>query len=481
VNEIAETELTRYVSDWVVELELEAIPAEVRDRAVGHILDGYGLALAGATEASHHILMNRLLDAGGKAEAQILGVAARVPAEAAAFANGLSMHAMDFDDTQLSTSPETVYGLLTHPTAPVLAAAAAVADAVNAAGEDLLVSYLAGLEVACRVADALNPRHYMKGFHTSGTVGAIGGAVAVAKLLGLTPEQLRVALAIAAATGGGLRENFGTMTKPLHVGNAARAGVLAARLAADGFTAAESILEAPRGFFSAAAGGYEASRIVGKLGDPFYFSDPGVSIKPYPSGSLSHPGQDVAIALCVEHDVRPDQVETAVAVTNSATVNALLYPMPQTALEAKFSFPFGLAVAILRRRAGIAEYDDEFVRSPGVQEMMRRCRHVADEAIDARGFQDMETRIEIRLKDGTVLERTSKAALGHPARPMSKAQLEEKFFTCADLTIPRSQSTEAAALLWELASLPSVSQVHALLAPDGGQVGEPVAEGAVGA
>jgi 2-methylcitrate dehydratase PrpD len=371
---------------------------------------------------------------------------------------------MDYDDTQLSTNPASVYGLLTHPTTPVLGATSAIGEVVGAAGRDLLTAYVAGVEVACRTADASNPRHYNKGFHSTGTFGALGAVAGAGKLLGLSREQMLRAFGIAASLAGGLRESFGTMTKPLHAGRAAEAGVFAARMAGEGFTAATNILEANRGLYSASSDGYEPSRIEGKLGRPFYFEDPGISIKPYPSGSLSHPGQDAVLELVREQDVHPDEVEEAIAGTNSAMPNALIYALPQTSLEAKFSFPFFLAIAILRRKVGIDEFRDEVVRSPEVQEMMKRCRHVIDSEIDARGFQHLDTRITIRLNDGRSFEKIESTATGHPKKPMSRGQLEAKFFECAELAINRERARLAADMIWRLEELEHVGKLHELLA-----------------
>lgn len=456
--------VTEYVADFTLGLQYEDIPKTVRQSAIEHILDGYGLALSGHAEEGHAIMRRYAQRASCAEEVIVFGTPMRSSAEIAALVNGLAMHAMDFDDTQLSTNPESVYGLLTHPTTPVLGATSAIAELIGASGRDLLTAYIAGVEVACRTCDASNPRHYQKGFHSTGTFGAIGAVAGAGKLLGLSREQLLYALGIAAALSGGYRENFGTMTKPLHAGRAAEAGVFAARLAEDGFTAARNILEAKRGMYSASSDGYEPSRIDGKLGSPFFFEDPGISIKPYPSGSLSHPGQDAVLELVREHDVRPQDVEEATAGTNSAMPNALIYALPQTALEAKFSFPFFLAIALLRRKVGIEEFRDEVVRSSEVQDMMKRCRHVVDEEINARGFQHMDTRITIRLRDGRVLEKVESYATGHPKKPMSRQQLEAKFFECAELAIDRDRARLAAGMIWGLEDLEHIGKLHEMLA-----------------
>jgi 2-methylcitrate dehydratase PrpD len=456
--------LTEYVADFTLGLGHADIPEGVRRIAVEHILDGYGLALSGHDEEGHAIVRRYVERVACADEVTIFGTRLRSSAELAALANGLAMHAMDYDDTQLSTNPDSVYGLLTHPTTPVLGATSAIAEEIGANGRDLLTAYVAGVEVACRTADASDPRHYQKGFHSTGTFGAIGAVAGAGKLLGLTHEQLLYALGIAAAASGGYRENFGTMTKPLHAGRAAEAGVFAARLAAEGFTAARNILEAKRGMYAASSDGYEPARIDGKLGSPFFLEDPGVSIKPYPSGSLSHPGQDAVLELVREHDVRPEEVEEAIAGTNSAMPNALIYSLPQTSLEAKFSFPFFLAIAILRSKVGIDEFRDEVVRSPEVQDLMKRCHHVVDEEIDARGFQHMDTRITIRLKDGRVLEKVESFATGHPRKPMSRERLEAKFFECAELAIDPERARLAADMIWSLEDLEHIGKLHEMLA-----------------
>src|SRR5918992_2499046 len=268
--------LTEYVADFTLGLQHDDIPEGVRSTAIEHILDGYGLALSGHEEEGHAIVRRYASRASCTPEVVMFGTGQRSTAEMAALVNGLAMHAMDYDDTQLSTNPQSVYGLLTHPTTPVLGATSAVAELIGASGQDLLTAYVAGVEVACRTSDASNPRHYQKGFHSTGTFGAIGAVAGAGKLLRLTNEQMLYALGVAASMSGGYRENFGTMTKPLHAGRAAEAGVFAGRLAADGFTGAHNILEAKRGMYSASSDGYDPARIDGKLGSPFFFEDPGV-------------------------------------------------------------------------------------------------------------------------------------------------------------------------------------------------------------
>ena len=227
--------------------------------------------------------------------ATVIGSSLRVAPRFAAFANGVAVHADDYDDTQLAVAKDRVYGLLTHPTAPALPAALAVAEAGGRSGRDLMAAYHLGVEVECKIAEAIDPRHYQHGFHSTATCGTFAGAAAVAKLLGLSAGETITALGIAGSLSAGLRENFGTMVKPLHAGRAAESGVLAAEFSRLGFTATPHVLEAPRGFFRAAGGGYDDGAIRGKLGHPWTFVTPGISIKPHPSGSLTHPGMTLLL------------------------------------------------------------------------------------------------------------------------------------------------------------------------------------------
>src|SRR5581483_6037378 len=244
------------------------IPPEVIDLAKKSILDGIGLALCGSAAESGAIVRKYLaslgLNGGGSGASTVIGSSLRVPPQFAAFANGIGIHADDYDDTQLSAAPDRVYGLLTHPTAPVLPPALALAESRGMTGRDLLLAYCIGVEVETKIAEAINPRHYEDGFHSTGTAGVFGAAAAAAKLYGLDRERTLRALGIAGSEAAGLRENFGTMTKPFHAGRAAEGGVIAADLASLGWTATGEILEAPRGFFQAAGGGWDPHALMGK-------------------------------------------------------------------------------------------------------------------------------------------------------------------------------------------------------------------------
>lgn len=464
--------LTQEVVHFVLKTRYRDVPPEVVRLAQGFFLDGLGVTLAGATEEGSRILQAYIRQMGGKEEATVLGTALKAPCAKAALVNGAGGHAMDYDDTQLSTSKEAVYGLLTHPTVPVLSAALAVGEKQRVSGQDLLFAYILGVEVECRIADAINPRHYQAGFHSTATIGGLGAALAAGKLMGLKEDALLRALGLAASMASGLRENFGTMTKPLHAGRAAENGVTAAQLAERGFTSALNIVEARRGFYNAMAGGYDETKIAGRLGKPYFMVEPGISIKPYPSGSLSHPAQDLILDLVREHDLKAEQIEAIEVGTNSNVPNALIYPMPKTALEGKFSIPFCMAIAVLERKAGIAQFKDRKVRDPRVVAMMKRVTLYVDDELEALGYDQVRSRVRVRLKDGKVIEGRYDVARGHPEKPMSWAEIGEKFRDCAGLVLPKKNAEEAIRLVGQLDRMRSITPLIRVLAGGKNQEGK---------
>ena len=361
--------LTAYVADFITSTKYTGIPEQVMQLGKKSILDGLGLALAGSVAKSGEIVRRHLESlACSRGTSTVIGSKLRVPARFAAFANATASHADDYDDTQLAVAKDRVYGLLTHPTSPVLPAVLAVAERDGRSGRDLLQAYQVGVEVECKISEAINPRHYQEGFHSTATCGTFGAAAGLANLIGLTPEVTRTALGIAGSQSAGLRENFGPMMKPFHAGRAAESGVVAAEFAQLGFTATPVILEAPRGFFRAAGGGYDENAIRGKLGKPWTFADPGVSIKPHPSGSLTHPGMTLMLSLIKQHDIRPEQVEHVKVGTNQNMPNALIHHRPTTELQAKFSMEFCMAILLLappRRAARVHRRDRQQPRSQG--------------------------------------------------------------------------------------------------------------------
>jgi len=464
-----EIRATGAVVDFITRARWRDFPAEAVGLAKRCVIDGLGVMLAGSTSQGASIL-RQYVHAGEKTpEATSLGPAPfRTSASSAALLNGTSGHALDFDDTQLSTTSDRIFGLLTHPTIPPLAAALAVGERQRASGAQFLEAFLTGFEVECKIAEAIHPHHYKKGFHSSGTVGTFGAMAATAKLLGLGPEATAHAIAIAASMASGIRVNFGTMTKPLHVGRAAQNGVMAAELAAKGFTGGGEALDGPWGFFEVLSfgDGFDPARIVGVLGNPHTIVSPGVSIKPYPCGVLGHASMDAMRTLVVTYDVRPEQIRAIRLRAGSNILNPLRYTVAQSELEAKFSPPFMLASIALRRKAGIHEFTDQFVRSAPVQAMMAKVETVLDPEIEARGFEKIRSTVEVDLVDGrTLVQAADERYRGGPDRPFTREELHEKFTDCASAVLDRSAMTAVLGAVESLDAAADVTDLVRLLSP----------------
>ncbi len=465
-NVASNRSLTAYVADFVVATRASDIPADVARLGKRSVLDGVGLALAGASSQTGTLIRRHLKaqNIAGAGNSTVIGADMLLPARFAAFANGVSIHADDYDDTQLAVAKDRVYGLLTHPTAPALPPALAIAERDGRSGSDLMLAYQVGVEVECKVAEAIFPRHYQQGFHSTATCGAIGAAATASKLLGLDREATQRALGLAASQAGGLRENFGTMTKPFHAGRAAESGVVAAELAALGFTASPIALEADRGFFRAAGGGYDAEMIDGMLGKPWTFASPGVSIKPHPSGSLTHPGMAVMIDLIRCHDLKPDRVKRVRVGTNHNMPNALIHHRPLNELQAKFSMEFCMAILLIERKAGLDQFTDAVVNRADVQALIERVDFGVHPDAEAAGFDKMTTIIDVDLVDGTTVRGAADFGKGSPANPMSDDELAEKFTQCAQWSgFDASHARGMLDVLWRIDTLADVRELTSLL------------------
>ena len=457
--------LTREVTALVIETGYEGIPSEVIELGKKSMVDGLGLALSGSVAETGVILKKYLEQQGLSGQTTVIGTGLRVQERFAAFANGVGVHADDYDDTQLAVQKDRVYGLLTHPTAPCLPAALAVSEKHDQSGQELISAYNLGLEVETKISEAMSPRHYQHGFHSTATCGVFASTSAVAKLYGLDSDTTTRALAIAGSQAAGLRENFGTMTKPFHAGRAAEAGVIAADLAQAGWTATDKILESPRGFFQAHGGGYELDALHGKLGNPWTFMDPGVSIKPHPSGSLTHPGMTKMLELVLEHDIQPGDVEKVDVGTNHNMPNALIHHRPTDELQAKFSMEFCMAILLLERRGALPEFTDEVVNSSDVKSMISRINFGVHPEAEAAGYDKMTTIIDIHMKDGEVISGRADFGKGSPANPMSYDEVADKFRGCAEFAEwDKGKTEQIIETVRTLEQLKSVRELTSLLA-----------------
>ena len=428
-NETASAEhLSHLIGRFLQRVRSRGVPRQVRETAKEHLLDGFATMLGGVPEQASRRIRAHVAALGGRSESRIIGTALKLPCQMAALANGVQGHVLDYDDAQLTTAPGRPFGQQTHPTTPVLAAALALAEKTRAGGSDLLAAYVAGVEVACRLGDAVEPNHYMDGFHPTGTLGVFGAAAACSYLLGLDRERVGWALGIAGGLSAGLRANRGTMAKALNAGRAAENGVVAATLAAKGFTASAGVFEDPMGFFRAACGDrYDRESL--RFGSPYFLREPGIAIKRYPCAVVMHPMLEALLALVERHRVSPGTIHRLRIHLHPDSTRPLVYDRPERGLEGKFSLPYTAAAALLDGRITLRHYTGARVRDPRIQALMPRVELVRDSELNPVGGQGAPTRVELVLMDGV---RYYEAASGGPARRPSRLALEGKFQECAE-------------------------------------------------
>lgn len=428
------TNITRQAADFIENVTFDDIPAEALRIGTRCLIDSLGLYVAGSEEHSVDILVQEALALGGREDAEVLGTTTKAPASMAARVLGTAGHAHDWDDSQVSLDPAHIYGLLTHPSIPPCTAALIMSRTLGpVSGKDFMLAFMTGFEVECKISEWMFPQHYMQGMHSSGTVGHFGAFAAAAKLMGLKGQALLNGLGIAASFAAGIRCNFGTMTKPLHVGRAAENGITAAYLAQRGFGADPKSLDGPWGFFAVQGGGVSEDKIDQGFGKTWTIADPGVSIKPYPCGVLTHPTIDLMMKLVKEADIASDQIESVTVHAGTNILKPIRYPIAANHLQAKFSLPAALSMVALSRKAGKYEFSDEFVGSDAMQAMQRKMRTDLDPEIEAKGFDKMRSRITIKLLDGQEIAGwADERYRGGPENPLSDQEVEEKCRSCCD-------------------------------------------------
>jgi 2-methylcitrate dehydratase PrpD len=452
---------TREIAAWVAGAELRAMPAEVVERARAGVVDTIGVILAGVDEPVTRIAAGLVAEDGGAPVASQLGTTLRTTAESAALLNGISGHALDYDDVSAS--------LTGHPSVVVVPAALAAAELTGATGAAFLQAYVVGVEVMAKLGLAIGPAHYRAGWHATSTLGTLGAAAAAASVLRLDVERTAHALAIAVSEASGSRRNFGTMTKPFHAGHAARCGVSAARLAARGMTGDPTAIEAPLGLFALLSYGEgRPDAIAPTLGRPYDLASAGLSVKKYPCCFATHRAADAVLDLRAEHGLTdPEQVEAVRVTVPVGGVSPLIHDRPVTGLEAKFSMQYVLAAALLDGRVGLDAFEDAAVRRPEAQALLPRVTVHEDPGI-AGGVNPIEeghVDVELRLRAGGTLTRRVSHPRGSPADPLRAEDLAAKFLDCADAALEPEEAEAALARLLRIDREPDVRGLVAALTP----------------
>ncbi|HZT77680.1 MAG TPA: MmgE/PrpD family protein [Vicinamibacterales bacterium] len=434
-------------------------PPDARTTAVRAFVDTIGVTLAGAAEPAARIVQ-RVVARDGAGPCRILGTAQSASVANAALANGTAAHAHDFDDM--------CFVSLAHPSAPLVAAALAAGEVAEAPGRALLDAYIVGFEIEGRLGRAMNPRHYQRGWHCTSTIGTIGATAAACRLRGLSPSATNHALAIAASEASGLKENFGSMVKPLHAGLAARNAIVAAELARAGMTASLSAIDGPQGFLAA----FDSASVtlddaMADLGTRWEILDTGITVKLYPSCAATHPSLDAMLDLCRAHGVRAEDVATVTVGVDPITPTVLLYDAPANALEAKFSMPFCIAAAIVDGRVGLDTFDDRRVADPEIATLRGRVRMTIDPTLDASAPPLTQARVTVQLTDGRTLTAAANGARGYHEQPATDQELTEKFVACASRVLDKDAVQQTLEAIRDLRNIADVNGLTARSAARG--------------
>ena len=447
--------LTQALGALVTEIGTSRPPEDALDVVRLGFIDAFGVMIAGAGEEAVRILHDAIAPARGPSTLYPDGT--RIAAPEAAFINGMAAHVLDYDDVALRG----------HPSAALVPAILAEAEALGADGASMMRAYLAGYEVWADLVHRDPDQHHEKGWHPTGIFGAVAAAAACSVLRGLTPDVTATALALGASHSSGIMSNFGSMAKPMHAGLAARAGVVAARLAAGGFSASLDALEHPQGFLAAISPGGRVDldsppRDVGM----WRILDHRLSIKKYPICYCAHRATDAILDLRSSHDLPVDAI-AAISVSTSRRCSKLLRnSQPQTGLEAKFSMQFAIAAGLISGRVGLSELSDNFVLRADVQELMQKVTIIPDDRQDPlNGYAPedvviVETVAGVRIEGAAVTTPRGSATL-----PLDRHELLEKFTACIGSGLPEADAMSLFAMLESLDRAPGIQSLLDAFSP----------------
>lgn len=437
---------TRELADFVVRTGFADLPEVVRREGARAFLNWVGCVLGGCNHDAVAIAVAAAEEFSGPQRASVLGRGRILDGINAVFVNCLASSAHAFDDTHLAT--------VTHPTGPVAAVLLALAERGRITGAEYLAALAIGIEVTCRLSNALlvPPARGQVGWYITGVTGGIGAALAAAKVLGLDRQRTIWALGLAAAQSSGFRQTHATMATSFVPAHAARCGLQAALLAARGFTCSDRILEGPHGLATVFAEEAHLAAATDGLGTRWEMLDN--TYKPYPCGIVIHPAIDACLQLVQETALVPDTIARVRLGVHPLCLTLCDRPAPGNAHEAKVSLQHWTAVSLVRRAAGLAEGTDACVRDPAVCAVRDRVEAAPDASVGRDGAV-----VRIELADGRLLEKRVEHCIGSLARPMTDAELEAKFMGQALPVLPDAAARALMHLCWRLEALDDVAEV----------------------
>jgi 2-methylcitrate dehydratase PrpD len=407
------------------------------------ILNFFATAIGSAYDPAVTSALRTLSSFSGAATSAIIGRPERFDALAAAFVNAISANLLDFDDTH----PETII----HPAAPVAAPVLALAQARGLSGRDVLMAFILGVEVECRIGNAVSPAHYARGWHITSTCGVFGAAAACARLLGLSADGIGNAIGLAASQSAGIVENLPTAAKNVSVGNAARNGLFAALLAAEGYSASARAIEGPLGWARAMGDEPDLGRLVGGLGQSWEIAKN--TYKPYPAGIVFHAVIDACFMLRAKLGQRLDEI-VSVTVQGSALLLARGDRPVRNDRDARVSIHHCAACALVLGAAGVPEFSEAIVFQPDIVALRRKVRAQLDVSL-----RDGAARVSIELASGEILSETVMAAKGSLADPLSDLDIEAKLHECSRLSGTNWNANVIIEDVWRLETIADISRL----------------------
>jgi 2-methylcitrate dehydratase PrpD len=451
--------ITEQLAHVIAETTYEHLPVAAVEQGKRALLDTIGVALAGNREAAGQIITAWVQEQGGQGVATVLGTPISTSPGLAALANGTLGHALDFDDV--------TFHMRGHPSVPIAPVVLALGEMLGASGADILTAFILGVEVEAKLGKAMTAAFPSRGWHPTATIGPLGAAAAASKLLGLDGPQTQMALGIAASKASGLRKNFGTMTKPLHAGEAARSGIEAAQWAQRGFTADPHILEDRFGFFNTfvGEGAFDLEAVVSHFGHPYDIVSPGIGVKPYPACRQAHRAIDGMLDLVYTHGFTADDVEEIVCEASERLQSFLVHHRPQTGLEGKFSMEYCLAAAVLHGEMGLAQFSDASVQDPRAQALLQRVRLEHPDAGKLDWNVTLPDMVKVTLRSGRQVQQRVDIPKGDPELPLTWDELVAKFRDCGAVVLPTPQTEAAVQRLATLETLETLQPLMTHLTP----------------
>ncbi|NNU80163.1 MmgE/PrpD family protein [Halovulum dunhuangense] len=435
---MTERKVTAELAEWVVGLKGSDIPESVRAEGVRTFVNWLGCAVGGADHETADAALRAVMPFSGQRTSTVIGRTEKLDALHAALLNGITSHVLDYDDTHLKT--------IIHPAGPIASALMALAETRPMSGYDFLTALVIGVEVECRIGNAVYPDHYDRGWHITGTAGVFGAAAAVGHVIGLNKQQMQWALGLAATQSSGLREMFGTMTKSFHPGRAAQNGMFAALMAEAGYDSSEQGIEAKRGWANVASTKQDYDEILGELGTRWEAALN--SYKPFACGIVIHPTIDGCQQIREEIGARVADIASVHLRAHPLVLELTGKKTPRTGLEGKFSVYHSAACALLRGDGAPTAFTDEVVTLPEIIDLRDRITAEANPAC-----HEASVDITVTFKDGTTLEKHVERAIGSLERPLSNEQIETKFVNQAKLVVGEEITRNLLALAWKIEEL----------------------------